>query len=83
VEDQVHAARNQCVGSSSTSGLCDQIPVTPLPIEKTEPLIGTGDTMMGTKERRFLPLTNPSLEDLVPSDHFYRFYRRDQSLTSA
>jgi transposase len=28
--------------------------------------------MMGTKERRFLPLTNPSLEDLVPPDHFYR-----------
>src|SRR5690242_5235940 len=28
--------------------------------------------MMGTKERRFLPLTNPSLEDLVPADHFYR-----------
>ena len=28
--------------------------------------------MMGTKTRAFAPLCNRSLEDLVPSDHFYR-----------
>ncbi len=28
--------------------------------------------MMGTKERCFRPPTNPSLDDLVPADHFYR-----------
>jgi hypothetical protein len=28
--------------------------------------------MMGTKERHFAPLSNVSLEELVPQDHFYR-----------
>ena len=28
--------------------------------------------MMGTKVRAFAPLCNRSLEDLVPTDHFYR-----------
>jgi hypothetical protein len=28
--------------------------------------------MMGKKERYFAPLTNVSLEELVPHDHFYR-----------
>ncbi len=28
--------------------------------------------MMGTKARHFAPLTNVSLEELVPHDHFYR-----------
>jgi hypothetical protein len=28
--------------------------------------------MMGTKERRFAPLINVSVEELVPQDHFYR-----------
>jgi hypothetical protein len=28
--------------------------------------------MLGTKTRLFAPLTNLSLEDLVPADHFYR-----------
>src|SRR5256886_2524511 len=28
--------------------------------------------MMGTKERRFAPLVNVSVEELVPRDHFYR-----------
>jgi hypothetical protein len=41
----------------------------------------TGATMMGTKERRFLPLVNPSLEDLVPADHFYRHLERSLALT--
>jgi transposase len=36
--------------------------------------------MMGTKERRFLPLTNPSLEDLVPPHHFYRHLERSLDL---
>ncbi len=34
------------------------------------------DLMMGTKERCFAPLTNVSLEDLVPADHFYRRLER-------
>src|SRR5438034_10061925 len=29
-------------------------------------------TMMGTKERSFAPLINVSLEELVPTYHFYR-----------
>ena len=37
--------------------------------------------MMGTKERRFLPLANPSLEDLVLADHFYRHLERSLELT--
>src|SRR2546421_8327339 len=36
--------------------------------------------MMGTKARRFLPLTNPSLEDLVPPDSFYRHLERSLDL---
>ncbi len=32
--------------------------------------------MMGRKERSFAPLTNVSLEDLVPADHFYRRLER-------
>lgn len=28
--------------------------------------------MMGTKDRRFVPLPNLSLEELVPDDHPYR-----------
>src|SRR5258708_33542025 len=32
--------------------------------------------MMGTKERRFAPLINVSLEELVPQDHFYRHLER-------
>ena len=36
--------------------------------------------MMGIKERRFLPLANPSLEDLVPADHFYRHLERSLDL---
>src|SRR5215204_3791198 len=32
--------------------------------------------MMGTKTRRFAPLPPVSLEDLVPSDHFYRHLER-------
>lgn len=37
--------------------------------------------MMGSKERRFAPLANPSLEDLVPADHFYRHLERSLDLT--
>jgi transposase len=36
--------------------------------------------MMGTKERRFAPLANPSLEDLVPADHVYRHLERSLDL---
>src|SRR5713226_5787082 len=32
--------------------------------------------MMGTKERRFAPLINVSVEELVPQDHFYRHLER-------
>jgi transposase len=32
--------------------------------------------MMGTKERRFAPLINVSVEQLVPQDHFYRHLER-------
>lgn len=28
--------------------------------------------MMGAKERAFVPLCNRSLEELVPTDNFYR-----------
>ena len=42
--------------------------------------IRTGTTLMGIKERRFLPLANPSLEDLVPADHFYRHLERSLDL---
>jgi hypothetical protein len=33
---------------------------------------GKGKPMMGSKQRDFAPLLKVSLEDLVPSDHFYR-----------
>src|SRR4051812_33758486 len=39
-----------------------------------------GTTMIGIKERRFLPLANPSLEGLVPADHFYRHLERTLDL---
>ena len=32
--------------------------------------------MMGTKERRFAPLINVSVEELVPQEHFYRYLER-------
>jgi transposase len=32
--------------------------------------------MMGTKQRRFAPLINVSVEELVPQDHFYRHVER-------
>src|SRR6266436_4019371 len=37
--------------------------------------------MMGMKERCFAPLTNVSLEDLVPHDHFYRHLERTLDLS--
>jgi hypothetical protein len=37
--------------------------------------------MMGTKERRFAPLINMSLEELVPQDHFYRHLERTLDLS--
>jgi transposase len=37
--------------------------------------------MMGTKERSFAPLTNVSLEELVPRDHFYRHLDRTLDLS--
>jgi len=37
--------------------------------------------MMGTKERRFAPLINVSLEELVPQDHFYRHLDRTLDLS--
>src|SRR5260370_16411392 len=37
--------------------------------------------MMGTKERRFAPLINVSLEELVPQDHFYRHLERTLDLS--
>src|SRR5438034_3771518 len=37
--------------------------------------------MMGKKERGFAPLTNMSLEDLVPPDHFYRHVERTLDLS--
>ena len=39
------------------------------------------DLMMGTKERRFAPLVNVSLDDLVPADHFYRRLERTLDLS--
>src|SRR3954447_12794587 len=36
--------------------------------------------MMGTKARDFAPLPPVSLEDLVPSDHFYRHLERSLDL---
>ncbi len=37
--------------------------------------------MLGTKERRFAPLGQLSLEDLVPADHFYRQLDRTLDLS--
>ena len=37
--------------------------------------------MMGRKERSFAPLTNVSLEELVPQDHFYRHLDRTLDLS--
>ncbi len=37
--------------------------------------------MMGKKERSFAPLTNVSLEELVPADHFYRHLDRTLDLS--
>jgi len=37
--------------------------------------------MMGTKERSFAPLVNVSVEDLVPTDHFYRHLERTLDLS--
>jgi len=37
--------------------------------------------MMGTKERSFAPLIHVSLEDLVPTDHFYRHLERTLDLS--
>jgi transposase len=37
--------------------------------------------MMGKKERRFAPLVNVSLEELVPQDHFYRHLDRTLDLS--
>ena len=37
--------------------------------------------MMGTKQRRFAPLINVSVEELVPQDHFYRHLERTLNLS--
>jgi transposase len=37
--------------------------------------------MMGSKERNFAPLSNVSLEELVPHDHFYRHLERTFDLS--
>ncbi len=37
--------------------------------------------MMGTKERRFAPLINVSVEQLVPQDHFYRHLEKSLDLS--
>jgi transposase len=37
--------------------------------------------MMGTKERHFAPLMHVSLEDLVPTDHFYRHLEQSLDLS--
>ena len=37
--------------------------------------------MMGSKERRFAPLINVSLDELVPADHFYRHLERTLDLS--
>jgi len=38
-------------------------------------------TLMGSKQRSFVPLINRSLEDLVPPDHFYRHLERTLDLS--
>src|SRR6266567_832178 len=37
--------------------------------------------MMGSKQRSFTPLSNVSLEELVPQDHFYRHLERTLDLS--
>src|ERR671916_559962 len=37
--------------------------------------------MMATKERAFGPLPSMTLEDLIPSDHFYRHLERSLDLS--
>src|SRR6266566_5705223 len=37
--------------------------------------------MMGSKQRNFAPLTNASLEELVPADHFYRHLEQALNLS--
>jgi len=37
--------------------------------------------MMGTKARHFAPLSNVSVEQLVPQDHFYRHVERTLDLS--
>src|SRR5713101_1618637 len=37
--------------------------------------------MMGSKQRHFTPLVKVSLEDLVPTDHFYRHLERTLDLS--
>src|SRR5438128_2736781 len=37
--------------------------------------------MMGRKERKFAPLVQVSLEELVPQDHFYRHLERKLDLS--
>ncbi|GEM_PF-1467371 len=37
--------------------------------------------MMGSKERHFAPFSNVSLEELVPSDHFYRHLEQSLDLS--
>jgi hypothetical protein len=44
-------------------------------------LCSSPPAMMGTKVRLFRPLTNVSLEDLVPKDHFYRHVERTLDLS--
>src|SRR5215470_494454 len=38
--------------------------------------------MMGTKRRKFDPQSNVSLEELVPTDHFYRHLEHSLDLSS-
>lgn len=37
--------------------------------------------LIGTKERRFAPLINVSVEELVPQDHFYRHLEQTLDLS--
>src|SRR5262249_25338084 len=42
---------------------------------------GEATSMMGQKERRFAPLINVSIEELVPHDHFYRHLDKSLDLS--
>jgi hypothetical protein len=42
---------------------------------------GKATSTMGSKERQFAPLINVSLEELIPTDHFYRHLERTLDLT--